>query len=86
MPFTSAVIKNSTEEEILAPSVQNVDNGIWFARLKDNKTPEFVVDESAFGMAGLGRLMAIPIRSLLKELLNSRLWKNLPLQLKQVLS
>lgn len=53
MPFTSAVIKNSTEEEILAPSVQNVDNGIWFARLKDNKTPEFVVDESAFGMAGL---------------------------------
>ena len=53
MPFTSAVIKNSTEEEISAPSVQNVDNGIWFARLKDNKTPEFVVDESAFGMAGL---------------------------------
>ena len=40
-------------EEISAPSVQNVDNGIWFARLKDNKTPEFVVDESAFGMAGL---------------------------------
>ena len=53
MPFTSAVIKNSTEEEISAPSAQNVDNGIWFARLKDNKTPEFVVDESAFGMAGL---------------------------------
>lgn len=53
MPFTSAVIKNSTEEEISAPSTQNVDNGIWFARLKDNKTPEFVVDESAFGMAGL---------------------------------
>lgn len=53
MPLASAVIKNSTEEEILAPSVQNVDNGIWFARLKDNKTPEFVVDESAFGMAGL---------------------------------
>ena len=26
---------------------------VWFARLKDNKTPEFVVDESAFGMAGL---------------------------------
>lgn len=53
MPFTSAVIKNSTEEEISAPSAQNVDNGIWFARLKDNKTPEFVVDESAFGMDGL---------------------------------
>ena len=53
MPFTSVVIKNSTEEEISAPSVQNVDNGIWFARLKDNKTPEFVVDETAFGMAGL---------------------------------
>ena len=53
MPFTSAVIKNSTEEEISAPSPQNVDNGIWCARLKDNKTPEFVVDESAFGMAGL---------------------------------
>lgn len=53
MPFTSAVIKNSTEEEISVPSAQNVDNGIWFARLKDNKTPEFVVDESAFGMAGL---------------------------------
>lgn len=53
MPFTSAVIKNSTEEEILAPSQQSADNGIWFARLKDNKTPEFVVDETAFGMAGL---------------------------------
>lgn len=53
MPFTSAVINNSTEEEILAPSQQSADNGIWFARLKDNKTPEFVVDESAFGMAGL---------------------------------
>ena len=53
MPFTSAVIKNSMEEEISAPSTQNVDNSIWFARLKDNKTPEFVVDESAFGMAGL---------------------------------
>ena len=49
VPLASAVIKNSTEEEISAPSVQNVDNGIWF----DNKTPEFVVDESAFGMAGL---------------------------------
>ena len=53
MPLASAVIKNSTEEEISAPSTQNVDNGIWFARLKDNKTPEFVVDESTFGMAGL---------------------------------
>lgn len=53
MPLASAVIKNSTEEEISAPSAQNVDNGIWFARLKDNKTPEFVVDESTFGMAGL---------------------------------
>ena len=53
MPLASTVIKNSTEEEISAPSAQNVDNGIWFARLKDNKTPEFVVDESAFGMAGL---------------------------------
>ena len=53
MPFTSAVINNSTEEEILAPSQQSADNGIWFARLKDNKTPEFVVDETAFGMAGL---------------------------------
>ena len=86
MPLASAVIKNSTEEEISAPSAQNVDNGIWFARLKDNKTPEFVVDESTLAWLVFGRLMAIPIRSLLKELLNSRLWKNLPLQLKQVLS
>lgn len=53
MPFTSAVINNSTEEEILAPSQQSADDGIWFASLKDNKTPEFVVDETAFGMAGL---------------------------------
>ncbi|WP_455635431.1 hypothetical protein [Parabacteroides sp.] len=53
MPFTSAVINNSKEEEISAPSQQSADNGIWFAKLKDNKTPEFVVDENAFGMAGL---------------------------------
>ena len=34
MPFTSAVINNSTEEEILAPSQQSADNGIWFAKVE----------------------------------------------------
>lgn len=53
MPFTSAVINNSKEEEISAPSQQSADNGIWFAGLKDSKTPEFMVNESNFDVAGL---------------------------------
>ncbi|WP_455635130.1 hypothetical protein, partial [Parabacteroides sp.] len=53
VPFTDLEVKDSKGTSVSAPSAQSADNGIWFARLKDNKTPEFVVDETAFGMAGL---------------------------------
>ena len=86
VPFTSLEVKDSKGASVSAPSAQEADNGIWFADLKNNKTPIFEVKTDNFGAAGLWAAMAIPIRSLLKELLNSRPWKNLPLQLKQVLS
>lgn len=53
MPFASGVIKNSKGETVVTPSLKDANEGIWFANLKDSKTPEFTVDETAFGMAGL---------------------------------
>lgn len=53
MPFASGVIKNSKGETVATPSLKDANEGIWFANLKDSKTPEFTVDETAFGMAGL---------------------------------
>lgn len=53
MPFTSGVIKNSKGETVATPSLKDANEGIWFANLKDSKTPQFTVDETAFGMAGL---------------------------------
>ena len=38
---------------VSAPSAQEADNGIWFADLKNNKTPIFEVKTDNFGAAGL---------------------------------
>lgn len=53
VPFTSLEVKDSKGEPVSTPSAQNVDDGIWFADLKNNKTPIFEVKTDNFGAAGL---------------------------------
>ena len=53
VPFTSLEVKDSKGASVSAPSAQEADNGIWFADLKNNKTPIFEVKTDNFGAAGL---------------------------------
>ena len=53
VPFTPLEVKDSKGVSVSAPSAQEADDGIWFADLKNNKTPIFEVKTDNFGAAGL---------------------------------